>query len=262
LKNPRHVALTGASGGLGRALALEYSRPGAVLSLCGRNRTELSRTAQEVRDRGAVAFETVFDNRDTEGLSAWLSVSDRRAPLDLVVANAGVCRGVGPDGLEDPSDLIGTVRVNAEAAALTALFAARIMRPRGRGQIAVISSQAGRIPLTWTPSYAASKAFSLSYALSLRDAMAPFGVKVTAVCPGYIRSPMQETFLGGLFRAWPAKRAAARIASALKRDPREIRFPLVMNLLLAGFAFVPGFLKPALLKTFSFKVERDGPSDG
>ncbi|MDR2612750.1 MAG: SDR family NAD(P)-dependent oxidoreductase [Deltaproteobacteria bacterium] len=262
MRDPRHVAITGASGGLGRALALEYARPGMALSLCGRNAESLARTAGLARGKGAECFEALFDARDAEALVGWLAVSDRRAPLDLVIANAGICRGVGPDGLEDPRDAVDTLRVNAETAILTSLCAARIMRTRGRGQIAVISSQAGRVPLTFTPAYAASKAAARSYALSLRDGLAAQGVEVTAVSPGYLRSPMQETFVGGLIRAWPAERAARRIASALRGNPREIRFPLLMNLLVWAFQFCPRFLAPPLLRSFSFRCEPPSGSGG
>jgi short-subunit dehydrogenase len=231
-----------------------------VLSLCGRDREMLAATAALARRKGAQAFEALFDVRDPEALSAWLAASDRRAPLDLVIANAGICRGVGEDGLEAPWDAVDTLRVNAEGVMLTALFAARIMRGRGRGQIAVISSQAAKVPLTWTPAYAASKAAARSYALSLRDGMEACGVEVTAVCPGYLKSPMQETFSGGLFGAWSAARAAERIASDLRSNPREIRFPFLMSFLAWAFNFLPRPFQPRVLRAFSFKVS--APGDG
>jgi NAD(P)-dependent dehydrogenase (short-subunit alcohol dehydrogenase family) len=255
MKDPRHVAVTGASGRLGRALALEYARPGMLLSLCGRDARELEKTAGEARGAGAEVAESLFDARDGLAISAWLEGADRRAPLELVIANAGVCRGTGPDGLEDPAEVVETLRVNAESAILTAFHAARLMLPRGRGQIAVISSQAGKVPLTYTPAYSASKAAARSYALSLRDGLAASGVEVTCVCPGYIESPMQATFSGGLFRPWTAGRAASAIASRLRRNPREIRFPALMTFLVWAMAFAPCPLVPWLLRTFSFRVD-------
>ncbi|MDR1041321.1 MAG: SDR family oxidoreductase [Deltaproteobacteria bacterium] len=265
MKDPRHIAVTGASGGLGRALSLEYARPGIVLSLCGRDIKALAETARLARLKGAECFEALFDAREGSALAGWLATADRRAPLDLVIANAGICRGLGPDGLEAPWDAVDTLRVNGESAVLTALYAARIMRARGRGQIAVISSQAGRVPLTYTPGYAASKAASRSYALSLRDGMKPHGVEVTCVCPGYLASPMQEHFRGGLFGAWPAARAAARIARRLPGNPREISFPFLMSFLTWAFAFLPAPFKGPVLRAFSFRYEAErGPvvSDG
>ncbi|MDR1079775.1 MAG: SDR family oxidoreductase [Deltaproteobacteria bacterium] len=262
MQDPKHIAITGASGGLGRALALAYALPGTVLSLSGRNGAELSETARLARLRGAECFEALFDARDGEALSGWVAGSDRRAPLDLVIANAGICRGLGPEGLEAPWDVVETLRVNAEGTILTALFAARIMRARGRGQIAVISSQAGKAPLIYTPGYSASKAAARSYALSLREGMAPFGVEVSCVCPGYIASPMQATFRGGVFGAWTAERAAARIARKLRGNPREIGFPVLMSLLAGAFPLAPCPLKPWLLRRFSFRVEPAGEAGG
>jgi NAD(P)-dependent dehydrogenase (short-subunit alcohol dehydrogenase family) len=229
-----------------------------VLSLCGRDGAALAETARLARRKGAECFESLFDVRDGEALSAWLAGSDRRAPLELVVANAGICRGLGPEGLEAPWDAVETLRVNSESCALTALYAAKLMLSRGRGQIAVVSSQAGKFPLTFTPSYSASKAAASSYALSLRDGMAPFGIEVCCVCPGYVESPMQKTFAGGIFRAWTAERAASAIAARLRRNPREIRFPFLMRIMTALYLFTPCPLKPALLRAFSFKVERAG----
>ena len=96
---------------------------------------------------------------------------------------------------------------------------------RGHGQIAILSSLAGLVALPACPAYSASKAAIRSYGAALRALLAPTGVKVSVVCPGFVDTPMSA---GLPFRPpflWPADRAALHIARALARGRREIVFP-------------------------------------
>src|SRR5262245_15485647 len=94
-----HILITGASSGIGTALALAYARPGTLLSLGGRNRERLAEVAAQVEGRGAKATLTAIDIREQEAVADWVLKADTDAPLNLVVANAGISGGThgGPE---------------------------------------------------------------------------------------------------------------------------------------------------------------------
>src|SRR5690349_3217643 len=90
MDSPRHILITGASSGIGRALALEYAAEGRVIGLIGRNRVRLEQVAAECRSRGATVHVGAIDVRDREPLCRWATEFDAATPIDLLVANAGV----------------------------------------------------------------------------------------------------------------------------------------------------------------------------
>jgi short-subunit dehydrogenase len=250
-----HVAITGASGGLGRALAAYYAKEGALLSLCGRNEEELGKSSQLCGVFKPEVRTSLFDVRDKDALQNWISTEDAYQPIDLMFANAGVSFSTGPDGLEDPERTEMMFSVNTTAAVLTALYTARLMLPRRQGQIALISSQAGKIPLINTPGYSASKAGLRCYGLALRESLALKGVSLSVVCPGYIKSPMQEAFEGFMPFTWSAERAAAYIGEKLHRHPAMISFPWTLNVMSWMYKLLPGFMQRPLNRKFSFRVK-------
>jgi short-subunit dehydrogenase len=250
MKDPRHIAITGASGGLGRALAKAYAAEGVLLHLCGRNIEEMDTTARLTREEGAEVEVALFDVTEQGSLEDWLLKADSKKPLDLVIANAGICRRIKDDGLEDPTDMGQMFDVNAKAMLRTALAAASLMIPRQRGQLALVSSQAGRVPLLGNPGYSASKAAVRFYGQSLRHSLADKGIEVTVVCPGFIQTPLLESFKGNLINIWPPEKAALYIVKKLATNPKEIRFPWSLNFLLALSAIMPRSLAICLAKLF------------
>ncbi|MDR2405209.1 MAG: SDR family NAD(P)-dependent oxidoreductase [Deltaproteobacteria bacterium] len=250
-----HVAITGASSGLGRALAAQYAKSGALLSLCGRNEERLTKSLDLCSVFKPEIRTSLFDVRDEKALQNWITTEDAFKPIDLIFANAGVSYGVGEDSLEDPKKCMDMFQINTEAAILTAIHASKVMVPRHSGQIVLISSQAGRIPLVNTPGYSASKAALRYYGLAMRDSLSPKGVKLTVVCPGYIESPMKDSFEGYTPFTWSSQKAASYIAEKLTKDPALISFPLIMNLMVHLYGLLPGFIQRPLNKKFSFTVK-------
>ncbi|HLO76421.1 MAG TPA: SDR family NAD(P)-dependent oxidoreductase, partial [Magnetospirillum sp.] len=92
------VAISGASGGIGAALAEACAAPGVTLSLAGRDGERLAGVAERCRARGADVHTDSFDITDPTAAKAWIDAADARRPLDLVIANAGVSSSLGPDG--------------------------------------------------------------------------------------------------------------------------------------------------------------------
>jgi NADP-dependent 3-hydroxy acid dehydrogenase YdfG len=116
----RTVVITGASAGLGAALAERYAEPGTTLGLLGRNSERLAATAAKCRAKGGSVVVGVLDVTDFAALSSWMRSFHERHPIDLLICNAGVFTGNGASGVsETPEEITWLLRTNLEGAALT-----------------------------------------------------------------------------------------------------------------------------------------------
>ena len=140
--DPRSILITGASSGIGAALARAYAGPGRSLFLGGRDGARLEAVAADCRARGATVEARVGDVCDRAAMAAWLAEADATAPLDLVVANAGTSAGSGGLG-ESEEQARRIMAINVEGAMNTVLPIIPTMATRGRGQIALVASLAG-----------------------------------------------------------------------------------------------------------------------
>jgi NADP-dependent 3-hydroxy acid dehydrogenase YdfG len=156
---PQTVLITGATGGIGGALAMAYAEAGSTLILQGRNAARLAELAAACQARGARVLIQVLDLRDRRALANWLNDLCGSERLDLVIVNAGVNTNIGPAGAgEHWPDVEELIEVNVLAVMATVDAVLPAMRARGQGQIALISSLAAYYGLPVTPSYCASKA--------------------------------------------------------------------------------------------------------
>ncbi|MBQ5531588.1 MAG: SDR family NAD(P)-dependent oxidoreductase [Kiritimatiellae bacterium] len=220
-----NVLITGASSGIGRALALECAKRGDRLFVCARNIAGLAQVAAECDavSRGCCTC-TQIDVRDRGALEKWMVSSDELAPLDMVVANAGVSTGE-----ETEENVRRTFDVNISGCIDTVLCAIRLMRPRRRGKIVVLSSLAGYGPLAKCPSYSASKSFVKTWALALRGMLRADGISVVAVCPGFVRSRITDANTCPMPFFMEAEEAARRILRGVDRDRGVVSFPWPMR---------------------------------
>ena len=238
------VLITGASSGLGRALALACARPGAVLHLSGRDPARLDAVAAEARARGAEAHPRVVDVADADAMAAWIGGAGR---LDLVVANAGLSAGPGTGGVERPDQVRRIFAVNLGGVLNTALPALAAMRaqPAGldgvRGRIAAVASFAAFAPAPGAPSYCASKAAVDAWMVATAATARPLGVLMTSACPGYVRTAMTAGNRFPMPGLMEADRAAAIILRGVAAGRRRVAFPGWM----AALARLTGALPPA-----------------
>lgn len=237
MPQPATVLITGATSGLGRALALEYARAGRPLALTGRDRARLESVGGEARTLGADVVDRALDVTDGAALAAWIAEVDRERPLELVIANAGVA-ALSKDG-ETEEEAREILRVNVRGVLNTVFPALAAMRPRGRGRIAVMSSIASFLPIPTAPAYSASKFAVRAWAEALRLSLWREGIRVTAVCPGFIRTPMTEGVSGPMPFAVDADAAARRIARGLRRSPARLVFPRRTMLLVRAASLLP-----------------------
>ena len=239
MKSPRSILITGASGGIGAALARAYARPGVFLALSGRNEERLDKVAGACRNRGAEADGRVIDVTDGPAMARWLAGMDGGHPLDLVIANAGI------SGAEERAREI--FAVNLAGVLNTVLPAVPPMRGRGRGQIAIMSSIAAIRGLPSAPAYAASKAAVKSYGEGLRGSLAADGVRVSVICPGFIKSRMTAPNRFPMPFLMEADKAAGIIRRGLAREAPLIAFPWPMVWGMRLVSTLPSPIADALL---------------
>jgi short-subunit dehydrogenase len=242
---PRHVLITGASSGIGAALARAYARDGVQLSLTGRNAERLENIVAQCGAWGAETHWKSLDVGDGAALSVWIAQCDTQAPIDLVIANAGVggARVIANGAGEPLSVAHDIVTTNILGVANTVIPLLPRFVARGKGHIAIMSSLAAFVALPQAPLYSASKAAIRSYGQGLRRLLAPKGISVTVICPGFVETPMSATVPGGRPFLWDSDRAARHIVAGLARRSREIVFPWP----LAALARIANILPPAFL---------------
>lgn len=232
------VVVTGASSGIGRAVALEYSRPNSTLGLIGRSAARLEEVATECRRSGADVTNGVVDVRDRPGLARWLTAFDDVHPIDLLVANAGVLVRMAPGDIEPADDAYALMETNVLGVFNTVQPLIPRMMARKRGQIAIVASIAAFTPLPHSPSYSSSKAAVLNYGLSLRPIMGAHGVGVSVICSGFVETPMIADIKGPKPFNMSAEKAAQLIRRGLERNRGLIAFPL----LFAAMSRIDGLL--------------------
>jgi short-subunit dehydrogenase len=250
---PVSVLITGATGGIGGALAEIYAAEGATLFLQGRNVERLAEIAARCSARGAKVVTQILDLRDRAALLAWLGhVSGQRA-LDLVIVNAGVNANIDPTtGLEPWLDAEAVINVNLLAAMATVDAVLPAMRQRRSGQIALISSLAGYVGLPLVPAYSASKAALKAYGDALRGALARDGVRLNVVMPGYVESAMCSAMPGPKPFLWSAERAAVAIHSGLAANRARISFPFPLKLGTWWLSVLPADLAQWILRRMGY----------
>lgn len=242
--SPSTILITGATSGIGRALALAYAAPGRTLALTGRDPARLDAVAESCRAKGAAVRSQTLDILDRDAVAAWIDRLDRSLPLDLVIANAGISGGVtGPAG--DDGRLI--LAVNVEGVLNTVQPVIPLMTARGCGQIALMSSQAAFRGFPNAPAYCASKAAVRLYGEGLRGRLARHGVGVSVICPGFVRTPLTDANPFPMPFMIEADRAARIIVQGLARNRARIAFPRRLYALTRLTSLLPAWLVDPIL---------------
>lgn len=245
--NPNSVLITGGASGIGLQLAKEYvSRGTKHVFLSDLNADALKKAAAEIKavNPQASVLTEVIDVRNREQMWTFICAADRKAPLDVCHANAGVAdSSAALDAfldLERSAHLI--TEINVCGVVNTVLPALACMRARGEGQIVVTSSlSAFPTYLNSIPSYAASKAWAKSWTLGLRAHFWSTGVRFSALCPGFIETPMvmsvPEKTKDGVATQWrkngvpglvSVEWAVKRFVDGLAMDKAVVTFPAFM----------------------------------
>ena len=225
--NPRAVLITGASSGIGTALAGEYAAPGRTLLLTGRDAGRLESVAAAARAKGANVESASLDVVEQRKLADWLLAMDGKYAIDLAIANAGVS-GVTLPSEADRAKAIFDVNVGGLFNTVLPLI--EPMKARKHGQIALMGSIASFRGFPGFALYCASKAAVRVYGEALRGELKPHGIGVSVICPGYVRSPMTAVNDFKMPFLLEAEEAAAICRKGLAANKGRIAFPLPMYL--------------------------------
>ncbi|MES2711564.1 MAG: SDR family NAD(P)-dependent oxidoreductase [Pseudomonadota bacterium] len=248
---PRSLVISGASRGLGAALALRFAAPGVTLRLVARGQVALESVANCCRVRGARVDVAAIDVRDADALAAQLHAWNAAVPIDTIIANAGISRGHAPDGVREGREG-ATMQVSVNLLGAMHLVEPLLDTPTLK-RVAVIGSLAGFAGLPDSPGYSASKAGLMAYGEALRASLAP-RVAVTVVAPGFFESAMSARFLGAKDGLLSLDQAAARVEAAIRRGAPRCAFPAGLALGLRLLALLPAPLSDRILRSRRFRI--------
>ncbi|HLS86085.1 MAG TPA: SDR family oxidoreductase [Burkholderiales bacterium] len=229
------VVITGASSGIGEALARHYAGPQSVLGLVSRRKP--------VEGLAGTVRHYAVDVTDVAAMAA--AAGDfvgRFGPPDLVIANAGVSTGTRADDIADVKTLRDVLDVNVAGLAATLSAFAPAMVAARRGTLAGIASVAGFRGIPGSSAYSASKAAAIAWLESLRAELHGTGVNVVCVCPGYVDTPMTRVNRFRMPFLISADDSARRIAGAIAARRRLAVIPWPMALVSLGLRAMPGWL--------------------
>jgi short-subunit dehydrogenase len=243
--------ITGASSGIGWALAKVLAHQGCRVGLVARRQEKLQALASEIGQAGGTAAPAPADIGDrTQTIAAISELRKQLGPVDLLIANAGV----GMPTVVDPlnvKDIEEMFRVNV----LGVVYAIEAVLPemlqRGRGHLAAVSSLAAYKGMPGESAYCASKAAVNTFMEGLRIYLRDRGIAVTTFCPGFVRTPMtavNQFYMPGLLEADEAARLMVR---ALRRRRKVYDFPWHIGLGMKLISWLPDWLLARTMRKYN-----------
>lgn len=246
---PGCIVITGATSGIGEALALQYAAPGRVLGLTGRDAGRLAAVTAACTEKGAQVVCGQIDVTDAAAMADWLAALDAKHTIDLVIANAGFINVLDLDTpVEAQATVAQVMETNFLGIVNTVHPVVPLMKARGRGHIALMSSVSGVTPFPPAPAYTASKAAVRGYGDALRIRLRPHGIAVSVILPGFVKSRLDRSYRANKPLRLGAPKAARIIARGLGRRQARIGLPGPFYLSARLVAGLPAWLGDRLLR--------------
>jgi len=222
-----NILISGATSGIGYHLAIAYANNDANLFLCARNLTKLQEIKAICLELKANVFIKSLDVRDEAETKQWINEIEENYPLDLIIANAGISAGTS-GGTESNKQIRDIFATNIDGVLNLINPAIEKMKQRRNGQIALMSSLAGFRGLPSSPAYSASKAAVRVYGEGLRGNLAAFNIKVSVICPGYIKTPMTAVNNFYMPLLLSPEKAIKIIKRGIEKNKSRIAFPFLL----------------------------------
>ena len=242
--NTQTICITGASSGIGKALALNYAKANTILLLIGRDKTRLDKTAAACEQYGALVKTALIDVTHQLELNQWLLEQDKENPIDLLIANAGnsvsQLKEVIDNDLAVERKMIDT-HFNGTLNTLHPII--ERMKQREQGQLAIMSSMNALIPLSRSALYGAIKAGLLHYGLALRATLYRYNIGVSVICPGFVDSAITAKNNFPMPFKLSAATAANKISAGIDKNKAVVRFPWPYRFAIACFHCLPQAVK-------------------
>lgn len=251
-KKKPNILITGASSGIGEALARYYAVTGAsAMFLCGRNRERLETVKKACERYNIKVYAEVIDITDRQKTADWITRCEKIAPLNIVYANAGVATLK-----ETPENIYNTFNTNIFGVLNTLIPVVEIFKNRRdkHKTIVITSSIAGYHGLPSCPSYSASKACVKAYGEALRSELRQSNIQVSVICPGFVKSRITDQNTCPMPFFMSAEKAAKIIAQKVEKNVGLIAFPWPMRLAAWFMSILPNCVSDFIYARLPHKV--------
>ena len=250
----RNILITGASSGIGEALALYYAKQKETenIFICGRNEQRLKAVETACKKLGHAQIRAkVINTTDKVAMEQWLKEAEKAAQLNLVFANAGVST------IEEiPENIYKTFNINILGVLNTITPAIEIYKRRKDTNkiIAITSSIAGYHGLPSCPSYSATKACLKAYGEALRGNLRSYNIQVNTICPGFVRSRITDKNTCPMPFFMEAEPVAELIAKRIEKNVGLIAFPFPMRFASWFISILPNCVSDFIYRILPHKV--------
>ncbi len=246
------ICITGASSGIGEAIALELAAPQITLHLTGRNELRLENVASQCRNKGATVKTTLIPVTAQKDLSAQLSAWYKENPFDLILANAGIA-GDSTDTTNPAARLRLLMDVNMIGVLNTLEPIFDDMMKNQKGTIGLVGSMASFLPLPPSPAYSATKSALLTWGDAIRPNLKKHNIHLSVICPGFVRSRITDKNNYTMPFFMEADKAAKIIIKGLARKKARIAFPWPLYATLSLLSILPHPVQSFLLTKLPHK---------
>jgi len=239
----KNILITGASSGIGEALAKRYANADSRLILLARNTEKLEQVAKACEQKQAITIIYSIDITETEAVQTLVTSIDAEFPIDLVICNAGVTSVLDDKGnAESWNTICHVIDTNLYGVLATLNPLISKLKKRKHGQIAIVSSLAAYYGMPITPIYCASKAALKGYGESLRGWLKHDGIKVSIIFPGFVKSDLSDKFTSDKPFMISPESAADIIYKGIKKNKASISFPFPLNFGIWTLSVLPSSL--------------------
>lgn len=233
------ILITGATSGIGKALALNYAKDKNILLLTGRNEARLNQVKEECEKLGSTVEAKIIDVANAEKMKEAITSWHEAHLIDIAIANAGISGGTSIHKINQQDQFDDVIRINIEGTFNTINPLIPLMIERKKGQVVLLSSMAGFRGMPTAPAYSISKVTVKAYGDAIRSLLKKHNVYVSTIFPGFIKTPMTEVNNFEMPLLLEANEAAEIIRKGIDNKKAYIAFPLPMYVISRVLTMLP-----------------------